>query len=170
MTHLSPDSGALPSPSSSRSRPAPVRPAKRRPFYAGALLTLQIEFRRMRLAELEAGMVATCEEAALGGHPPKGAGADREHWDRATWHRYLAAAMRLEATYGPPMRRLQREIGQLERLRTLLPVDAMGAPTAGVALPGQHVVGTRACRLNLFWWTEPCDVRDTRRMTEAQPF
>lgn len=138
MTHLSPDGGALPPPSSSRSWPAPDRPARRRPFCGVALLTLQIEFRRIRLAELEAGMVATCEQAALGGHPPKGAGADREHWDRATWHRYLAAAMRLEATYGPPMRRLQREIGQLERLRTLLPVGAMRAIAAtGVALPGQ---------------------------------
>jgi hypothetical protein len=28
--------------------------------------------------------------------------------------------MRLEATYGPPMRRLRQEIGQLERLKALL--------------------------------------------------
>jgi hypothetical protein len=37
-----------------------------------------------------------------------------------TWCRYLAAAMRLEAEYGPRLRRLHQEIGQLERLMTLL--------------------------------------------------
>ena len=44
-------------------------PARRHPFCGGAMLTLQIESRRMRLAELEAEMVAACEVAALGGHP-----------------------------------------------------------------------------------------------------
>ncbi len=75
----------------------------------------------MRLAELEAEMISACEAEALGDRPPRGANTDRGRWSRATWHRYLAAVMRLEATYGPPMRRLQREIGQLERLSTLLP-------------------------------------------------
>jgi hypothetical protein len=31
-----------------------------------------------------------------------------------------AAAMRLESTYGPRMRRLRQEIGEFERLMTLL--------------------------------------------------
>lgn len=118
MTHLS-DGGAMPLPSSSLSRGAP--PARCHPFNGAALLTIQIEFRRMRLADLEAEMVTACEAAALGGRTQKGRISDREGWDRATWQRYLAAAMRLEATYGPPMRRLRREIGQLERLKTLLP-------------------------------------------------
>ena len=83
------------------------------------LLTLQIAFRRARLAELEAEMIAACEAAALGTRSRTNATAEREHWDRTTWHRYLAAAMRLEATYGPRMRRLRQEIGQLERLMDL---------------------------------------------------
>jgi hypothetical protein len=84
------------------------------------LLTLQIESRRARLAALETEMIAACEAAALGARSRTEVVSERERWSRATWHRYLAAAMRLEATYGPPMRRLRQEIGQLERLRTLL--------------------------------------------------
>jgi hypothetical protein len=44
---------------------------------------------------------------------------ERTHWERTVWHRYLAAAMRLEPDYGPRIRRLCQEIGQLERLKTL---------------------------------------------------
>jgi hypothetical protein len=80
---------------------------------------MQVRVRRARLAGLEAEMIAGCEAAARGARPRTSAGFDREHWDRATWHRYLAAAMRLEATYGPRMCRLRQEIGQLERLMTL---------------------------------------------------
>lgn len=121
MTQLSPDGGATSPPSTLR-RPAPTRPpsarlAAPRPFNGQMLLTLQIAFRRGRLAALEAEMTAVCEAAALGTRPPARATCDRERWNRTTWHRYLAAAMRLEATYGP---RLRREIGQLERLKTLL--------------------------------------------------
>ena len=65
-------------------------------------------------------MNAACEAAALGTRSPARATCDRERWNRTTWHRYLAAAMRLEATYGSRLRRLRREIGQLERLKTLL--------------------------------------------------
>ena len=43
----------------------------------------------------------------------------RETWDRPTWNRYLAAAAALEGQYGPPMRRLLREIDQLERVLAL---------------------------------------------------
>ena len=82
-------------------------------------LDVQIARRRAQLAELEAEMIAACEAAAMGARPADQRDSARERWDRTTWHRYLAAAMRLEATYGPRMRRLRREIGQLERLMTL---------------------------------------------------
>jgi hypothetical protein len=104
MTHRFPDDGAPP-PSAILSR---------------QVLDLQVARRRVRLAKLETEMIAACEATALGTRPRTSARFKREHWDRATWQRYLAAAMRLEATYGPPMRRLRQEIGQLERLITLL--------------------------------------------------
>ncbi|HEY2616844.1 MAG TPA: hypothetical protein VGI78_05860 [Acetobacteraceae bacterium] len=68
-----------------------------------------------RLAELEAEMIAACEVAALDMRSRTSASCDRARWDRMTWHRYLAAAMRLEA---PCIRRLHLEVGQLERLMT----------------------------------------------------
>jgi len=80
------------------------------------VLDMCIARRRARLTELEAEMLAACEAAALSVHQRSGQTFDRERWDRTTWHRYVAAAMRLEATYGPRMRRLRLEIGQLERL------------------------------------------------------
>ena len=104
MTHLFPDGGASP-PSAILSRHA---------------LDLQIVLRRARLAALETGMIAACEAAALGTRARTNATLAPERWNQTTWHRYLAAAMRLEATYGPRMRRLRQEIGQLERLKTLL--------------------------------------------------
>ena len=125
MTHLSPDGGAVSPPPSTFNRRGPARPSSARPalphpFSGQMLLTLQIASRRARLAELETGMIAACEAAALGTRSRTDATAKRERWNRATWHRYLAAAMRLEAEYGPRMRRLRREIGQLERLTALL--------------------------------------------------
>jgi hypothetical protein len=125
MTHLSPDGSAMSAPSPSRGRrvsirPSPARPALPHPFSGPALLTLQIESRRARLSALETEMIAACEAAALGTRSRTNAPSERERWDRTSWHRYLAAAMRLEATYGPRMRRLRQEIGQLERLKTLL--------------------------------------------------
>jgi hypothetical protein len=105
MTYLAPVGGAMSPPPSMLSR---------------QMLDLKIVLRRARLAELEIEMIAACEAAALGTRPQTSTTCDREHWDRVTWHRYLAAAMRLEATYGPRMRRLRQEIGQLERLKTLL--------------------------------------------------
>ena len=103
MTPLSPDGGAVP-------------PA----ILSRQALDVQIARRRAHLAELETEMIAACEAAALGTRPQTSATSDRERWDRTRWHRYLAAAMRLEATYGPRICRLRREIGQLERLTTLL--------------------------------------------------
>ena len=103
MTPLSPDGGAVPPTILNRQA-----------------LDVQIARRRACLAELETEMIAACEAAALGTRPQTSATSDRERWDRTRWQRYLAAAMRLEATYGPPICRLRREIGQLERLMTLL--------------------------------------------------
>jgi hypothetical protein len=114
MTHLFPGGGAM--------SPASAHPALPHPFSGQTLLTLQIAFRRTRLAELEAGMVAACEAAAMGTRSRKTATLDRERWNRSAWHRYLAAAMRLESDYGPRMRRLRQEIGQLERLMTLIAI------------------------------------------------
>jgi hypothetical protein len=122
MTHLSPDGGAAsPSPSTFPRisiRPAPAQPAFPHPLDR-QVLTLKIASRRARLAELEAEMIAACEAAALGYPSPASATPKRGHWDRTTWHRYLSTAMRMEAAYGPRMRRLRQEIGQLERLMDL---------------------------------------------------
>ena len=124
MTHLSLEGGAMPPPAMLSqpvlTGPSSARPALPHPFSGQMLLTLQIASRRARLAECEAEMIAACEAAALGTRSRTDATAKCERWNRATWHRYLAAAMRLEATYGPRIRRLRQEIGQLERLKTLL--------------------------------------------------
>ena len=82
-------------------------------------LELKITGRSAQLAELEGQMVAACEAAALGACPGSRPTLDRKHWDRTTWNRYLAAAMRLESRYGPRMRLLRQEIDQLERLMKL---------------------------------------------------
>jgi hypothetical protein len=82
-------------------------------------LTPHIVRRRATLAGLEAEMIAACETAALATRSVTDGPLDCECLDRATWHRYLAAAMRLETVYGPRMRRLRQKIGQLERLMTL---------------------------------------------------
>jgi hypothetical protein len=82
-------------------------------------LDVQIGRRRAHLAELETEMIAACEAAAMGARSRANAALGRERWHRTTWHRYLTAAMRMEATYGPRICRLRREIGQLERLMRL---------------------------------------------------
>jgi len=110
---------ALDAQDAARPPPAvPNLPAGCHPLSRPAL-DWQIASRRSRLGELEAEMIAACETAAAGAHVPCVACADRDRWDRATWHRYLAAAMRLEATYGIRMRHLRRQIVQLERLAAL---------------------------------------------------
>ena len=92
--------------------PPPARLSRQR-------LDMQILRRRARLAELEAEMIAACVAAALGTRPRTCADFERTYRERTVWHRYLAAAMQLEQDYGPRMRRLCQEIGQLERLKTL---------------------------------------------------
>jgi len=122
MTHLPPTGGAASPPPSTFPRisiqPAPAQPALPHPLDR-QVLTLKVACRRARLAELEAEMIAVCEAAALGYPSRASATPKRGHWDRTTWHRYLATAMRMEAAYGPRMRRLRQEIGQLERLMDL---------------------------------------------------
>ena len=82
--------------------------------------------RRDGLLNLELEMVAACEAEAARDRAHGVRMDDRETWDRATWTRYLAAAARLEPEFGPPMRRLLREIDQLERVLAL-PVAMEGA-------------------------------------------
>jgi hypothetical protein len=122
MTHLSPVGGAASPPPStvqrSSSRPAPAQQALPHPLDQ-RVLTLNIACRRARLADLEAEMIAACEAAAPGYPSRASATSKRGRWDRTAWHRYLATAMRMKAAYGPRMRRLRQEIGQLERLMNL---------------------------------------------------
>ena len=115
MPHFSPDRGGAARSSSAGSctLSAATHPLSQ------AALDWQIALRRTRLAALEAEMVAACEAAAIGTHRLRPATVERDHWDRPAWHRYLAAAMRLEGEYGPRMRHLRREIAQLERLADL---------------------------------------------------
>jgi hypothetical protein len=85
-----------------------------------AIAEARLALRRTQFALLETHLVTACEAAAghgcRGGLPP----ADRGAWDRATWHRYLAAARALDAELGPRMRQLHAEIEQLEREAALL--------------------------------------------------
>jgi len=104
MTHLSPAGG--------HASPPPA-------WLSRQVLNQQIAPRRARLVALEVEMIAACEAAAMGANSGTRSTVARERWDRTTWRRHLAAAMRLEATYGPRIRRLRQEIGQLERLMTL---------------------------------------------------
>jgi hypothetical protein len=120
MTHLSPDGGAASRPPSPLCRQASILPAPAHPAFQHLLndqvLMPKIVHRRARLAELETEMVAACEAAAGGARSQASTVSKHKHRDRAAWHRYLTTAMWLEAAYGPRMRRLRQEIGQLERL------------------------------------------------------
>ena len=115
MTHLTPGGAGIAAPPSMLSRPHPP-PAHQ---LDGKGLRDGIASRRQDLLDLEAAMVAACETAAARGRAHGVHMDDRETWDRATWTRYLAAAARLEPEFGPPMRRLLREIDQLERVLAL---------------------------------------------------
>ena len=85
------------------------------------LLRLGLALRRDALAGLEAELVEGCEAAAgLGDSHRTSDPADRSRWDRSAWGRYLGAAVRLEGSFGPRMRRLRDDIARLERLLDLL--------------------------------------------------
>jgi hypothetical protein len=53
-------------------------------------------------AALETEMIAAREAVALGARSRTKAAGERERWNRATWDRYLAAAMRLKRPWLPP--------------------------------------------------------------------
>lgn len=80
-----------------------------------------IRDRRARLAAMETSMVAACEREAARGLAHGVRIDDRETWDKPTWDRYLAAAIRCEPAYMPAMLRILSEIEQLERLMQLPP-------------------------------------------------
>ena len=105
MSHIDPDISRLP-PHSCRSAPP-------------CLNLAGIAARRRRLLDLEAAMAAACEAEAMRGRAAGVRRHDRGTWDRAAWNRYLAVAAAVEHEYGPPMRRLHREIDRLERVLAL---------------------------------------------------
>ena len=111
--------GALARPPLHTTTPSPAPPPPAAFRLDRHSLALAVAARHRALAETEHRMVVACEAAAARGAGPEVNMADRATWDRATWNRYLAAAMQLEASYGPRMRRLRQEIGQLERLMRL---------------------------------------------------
>lgn len=109
MSHIDPDIPRLPPPSR--------RSAPPRLNLAG--IREGIATRRRRLLDLEAAMAAACEAEAMRGRAAGVRRHDRGTWDRAAWNRYLAVAAAVEHEYGPPMRRLHREIDRLERVLAL---------------------------------------------------
>lgn len=122
MTHHIPGAGVQPVPATTVSRPSLTGP----PITTGPstrlsreAIRLGIALRHESLAELEDEMVAACEAAAATAGSRCLNADDRSRWDRATWDRYLDAATRLEAGYGPRMRRLRDDIARLERLLEL---------------------------------------------------
>ena len=76
--------------------------------------------KRATIARLETAWVAAAEADAAIGHARAVRMDDRETWDRATWDRYLTAASRHEIDYMPRIRRLLREIANIEKLLALL--------------------------------------------------
>ena len=80
--------------------------------------------KRAEIAGLEADWAAASERAAarcLGGVGRLG---ERETWDRATWSRYLAAAIQSQDLYLPRLRRLYVAVERLERLQDPLPASS----------------------------------------------
>ena len=77
-----------------------------------------VAHRRIAIATLDAEMIATREAEAFGAQSGEGTLVDHANSDRATWHRFLAAAARPKAQYGPCMRWMRQETGQLDRLIT----------------------------------------------------
>jgi len=111
MTHLKPRGSSVAN--------LPAKSCAHPPRLDLRSLHAAIAERRRKLLDLELAMVAKCEAQAARGRASTVQMHDRETWDRSTWDRYLAAAAALEGQYGPPMRRLLREIDQLERILAL---------------------------------------------------
>ncbi len=98
---------------------APSCPGRSIAFSRQAL-TPQIVRRRAALAALEAEMIAACEAAALA--HPFGNGRALSIVNAGTGPPGIATSpppCGWRLIYGPRMRRLRQEIGQLERLMTL---------------------------------------------------
>jgi len=83
-----------------------------------------IAMRRARIAIIETEWVTACERDAARGASHSVRLDDRETWDKAMWHRYLAAAAGCEGAYLPRLHRLYSEIARLERLLAPLPAPA----------------------------------------------
>lgn len=111
------DDGAVPVPPP-MAFPASVRDRPHLRFSREAI-SQGVALRRERLADLEAQLADACEAAAARGDAWASVPGDRRRWDRAAWQRYLDAALRLERTHGPRMRRLRDDIARLERLLDL---------------------------------------------------
>ena len=74
--------------------------------------------RRSRIQEIETDIDRACEREALRHH--RRVSQRREAWDRQTWRRYVAEAVRQTQLHAPELGRLRREAAHLERLiRTL---------------------------------------------------
>ncbi len=117
MIHLSPGPGAVPVPPTIAFRPAPL-PAVPPQHLSREMIRHAVAVRRALLADLKAQMIEACD-AAAGQGVPASVPDDRRRWNRTAWGCYLAAATRLEASYGPRMRRLRDDIARLDRLLDL---------------------------------------------------
>jgi hypothetical protein len=83
--------------------------------------------RRYRIQDIETEIDRLCEREALR-HRRRVLGS-REAWDRQTWRRYVAEAIRQTQLYASERARLRREAGVLERLIQML----NGCPAAARA-------------------------------------
>lgn len=118
MPHIHPGGEIRPAPTEDAETPPTIRPTC---AFDCLHLRQAIRDRRARLAAIETSMVAACERDAARGLPHGVRIDDRETWDKSTWDRYLAAAIRCEPNYMPAMLRILNEIEQLERLMQLPP-------------------------------------------------
>lgn len=79
-------------------------------------LTTSLATKRAAVASLEAAWVAAAEADAARTNTRNVRMDDRSTWDRATWDRYLTAASTHEPDYKPLIKRLLREIDNLDAL------------------------------------------------------
>ena len=110
MTHLQAPSAVQRAslPAAQPSRPFPALLGNR------TSLTTSVAAKRAAVASLEAAWVAEADAARTNTRNVRM--DDRSTWDRATWDRYLTAASTHEPEYKPRIKRLLREIDNLEAL------------------------------------------------------
>jgi hypothetical protein len=70
--------------------------------------------RRSRIQDIETDIDRACEREALRHRRP--VFGKREAWDRQTWRRYVAEAIRQSQLHAPELGRLRREAASFERL------------------------------------------------------